>query len=164
MWRRRRASRGRIASRDFWPMGKHLFLTVDIITKRSYFLSIFKPRICFSFEFIMKLYTSWVELLNKINRVEFFPCFRNAGSSFFVPCLWQVLESNRWALFIYICLLSFQGRTWGTWTFPGSGSNRSCGCRPMPQSQQPRDPSHVCDLHHSSWSRSILNPLSEARD
>ena len=27
-----------------------------------------------------------------------------------------------------------------------------------------RDPSHVCDLHHSSWQHWILNPLSEARD
>ena len=27
-----------------------------------------------------------------------------------------------------------------------------------------RDPSHVCDLHHSSWQRQILNPLIEARD
>ena len=26
------------------------------------------------------------------------------------------------------------------------------------------DPSHVCELHHSSWQRWILNPLSEARD
>ena len=26
------------------------------------------------------------------------------------------------------------------------------------------DPSHVCNLHHSSWQRQILNPLSEARD
>ena len=26
------------------------------------------------------------------------------------------------------------------------------------------DPSHVCDLHHSSWQRQILNPLREARD
>ena len=27
-----------------------------------------------------------------------------------------------------------------------------------------RDPSRVCDLHHSSGQRRILNPLSEARD
>ena len=27
-----------------------------------------------------------------------------------------------------------------------------------------RDPSHVCDLHHSSRQRRILNPLNEARD
>ena len=27
-----------------------------------------------------------------------------------------------------------------------------------------RDPSHVLDLHHSSWQCWFLNPLSEARD
>ena len=27
-----------------------------------------------------------------------------------------------------------------------------------------RDPSHICDLHHSSWQHHVLNPLSEARD
>ena len=27
-----------------------------------------------------------------------------------------------------------------------------------------QDLSHVCNLHHSSWQRRILNPLSEARD
>ena len=26
------------------------------------------------------------------------------------------------------------------------------------------DPSRICDLHHSSWKRQILNPLSEVRD
>ena len=26
------------------------------------------------------------------------------------------------------------------------------------------DPSHVCDLYHSSWQSQILNPMSEARD
>ena len=26
------------------------------------------------------------------------------------------------------------------------------------------DPSYICNLHHSSWQRQILNPLSEARD
>ena len=27
-----------------------------------------------------------------------------------------------------------------------------------------QDPSHICDLHHSSQQHWILNPLSEARD
>ena len=27
-----------------------------------------------------------------------------------------------------------------------------------------QDPSCICNLHHSSWQRQILNPLSEARD
>ena len=26
------------------------------------------------------------------------------------------------------------------------------------------DPSHICNLHHSSWQHQILNPLSRARD
>ena len=26
------------------------------------------------------------------------------------------------------------------------------------------DPSHICDVHHSSQKHRILNPLSEARD
>ena len=26
------------------------------------------------------------------------------------------------------------------------------------------DPSRICDLHHSSWQRQILNPLRETRD
>ena len=29
---------------------------------------------------------------------------------------------------------------------------------------QGSNPSHICDLHHSSWQRQTLNPLSEARD
>ena len=33
-----------------------------------------------------------------------------------------------------------------------------------PRATATRDPSHVCSLHHSSWQRRILNPLSEARD
>ena len=32
---------------------------------------------------------------------------------------------------------------------------------PMPQPQQP---SHICDLHLSSWQHQILNPLREAGD
>ena len=27
-----------------------------------------------------------------------------------------------------------------------------------------RDPSHICDLHHGSQQRRVLNPLSQARD
>ena len=34
----------------------------------------------------------------------------------------------------------------------------------MPQPQQMQDPSHVVDLHHSSWQCQIPNPLIEARD
>ena len=27
-----------------------------------------------------------------------------------------------------------------------------------------QDPSHVCDLHHSSWQYQMLDPLRKARD
>ena len=46
---------------------------------------------------------------------------------------------------------------------PGQGSNQSCSRRP-PAVTATRDPSRVCNLHHSSRQRWILNPLSEARD
>ena len=42
--------------------------------------------------------------------------------------------------------------------------NQSCSCRPTPQTQQHRIPSHICNLHHNSWHCQILNPLSKARD
>lgn len=38
-----------------------MFLVLGFITKSSYFLSLIKPRICFSLEFIMKLY-----IMNKV--------------------------------------------------------------------------------------------------
>ena len=44
----------------------------------------------------------------------------------------------------------------------------SCLFRAAPeafwQSQAMPNPSHVCDLHHSSWQRQALNPMSETRD
>ena len=33
-----------------------------------------------------------------------------------------------------------------------------------PTATATQDPSHICDLHNSSWQRRILNPLSKARD
>ena len=43
------------------------------------------------------------------------------------------------------------------------GLNRSCSYWPMPVTTI-WDPSRICYLHHSSWQRWILNPLSKARD
>ena len=36
--------------------------------------------------------------------------------------------------------------------------------QPTPQLTATQDPSHVCNLHHSSQQHGILNPLSKARD
>lgn len=52
----------------FWAQEDVFILNPGHLQKEVYFLSLLKPRICFSFEFIMKLYTLWVELLNKIVR------------------------------------------------------------------------------------------------
>ena len=84
----------------------------------------------------------------------------------------QKLNSSFFSL-NFILFLSFQGRTW---RFPGQGSNRSCSCRHM---EVPRlgieselqlqayttatvtcDLIRICNLHHSSWQRRILHPLS----
>ena len=66
--------------------------------------------------------------------------------------------------FVLFCLVFFQGLIHSIWRFPGQGSNWSYNCWPTPQSQKTRDPSRICDLHHSSWQSQILNPLSEASE
>ena len=74
---------------------------------------------------------------------------------------------NFYITFFFFVFLSFSGCTKGTWRFPGQGSNQSCSCWPTPRPQQCQisatampDLSHICNLHHSSWQRQILNPLS----
>ena len=84
------------------------------------------------------------------------------SSSLLVPSFWKVVESfsffKLWmdikfcevlflfffffCLFVFSCCCScccyFLGCSRGIWRFPGWGSNRSCSCRPMPESQQCR--------------------------
>ena len=35
---------------------------------------------------------------------------------------------------------------------------------PRAKATATHNPSHICDLHHSSWQHQILNSLSEAKD
>ena len=57
------------------------------------------------------------------------------------------------------------GHTHSILRFPGSGSNQSCRCWPLPQPRNSGSkPHHVYDLNHSSQQFQILNPMSEARD
>ena len=44
------------------------------------------------------------------------------------------------------------------------GSSQAKGWIKAVDALQPLDPSHVCDLHYSSWQHQILNPLSKATD
>ena len=71
-------------------------------------------------------------------------------------------EACCWSFFslFYHCAL-------GIWKFPREGSNQSYSCQPTSQPWQlgsELHPSHVFNLHHSSWQCQILNPLREARD
>ena len=86
-------------------------------------------------------------------------------------CMWIILcqmntELN-WNIIEVFCLFllfmvkpevfgSSQGRGQiGVWSF---------SCQPRPQPKQHPDPSCVCDLHHNSQHRWILNSLSKVRD
>ena len=57
-----------------------------------------------------------------------------------------------WCFLFCFVFLPFQGRARRMWRFPGYGSNRSCCCRAYTTATATRDPSRVCNLHHSSMS------------
>ena len=84
----------------------------------------------------------------------FLPCSSFWPSSALLSLL-EVLISF-YFIYFYFCLLRAAPRAYGG--SQARGSNQICCHQPMP------DPSHICDLHHSSRQRLILNPLSEARD
>ena len=58
---------------------------------------------------------------------------------------------------IYFCLLSFYGRTWGTWRIPGSGMNQSYSCRPTPQPQRGIQAPSAIFITANSNSRSLTH-------
>ena len=63
-----------------------------------------------------------------------------------------------------IYIFSFLGpRPWHV-EFPRLGGKSELQLPAYTTATSMPDPSHVCDLHHSSWQRQILNPLSEAGD
>ena len=65
----------------------------------------------------------------------------------------------RYCLFFFFLML-FRA-TPAVRKFPGERSYQSYSYTTVTAMQ---DPSHICDLHHSSRQRCILNPLSKARD
>ena len=58
----------------------------------------------------------------------------------------------------------FVGCTCGIWRLPGWGPIRELQLPACARATATQDPSHLCDLPHSSQQRRILNPLNEARD
>ena len=66
------------------------------------------------------------------------------------------------AFFFFFWL--FEVHTRGIWEFPRVGSESNLQLPAYAATTATQDRSHVCDLHHSSRPRQILNPQSEARD
>ena len=64
-------------------------------------------------------------------------------------------------LFIYFCLFRAEPTAYG-----GSQARGPIGAvaSGLHQGHSNKDPSHVCNLHRSSWQHQILNPLIESRD
>ena len=83
------------------------------------------------------------------------------------PCsLWRVSEesflaSSYFLFFFFSCLFA-----------PSTAAPSACGDSQAwgligavaSRATATRDPSHICNLHHSSWQHQILNPLSKAGD
>ena len=65
----------------------------------------------------------------------------------------------------FLFFFSFQGCTCGIWKFPGQGLNQSeLQLLTYTTATAIPDPSHICDLQHSSRQLWIPDPLSQARD
>ena len=47
---------------------------------------------------------------------------------------------------------------------PGPGAEFGVAAEDYATATTTPDPSHICDLHHRSWQRRILNPLSKTGD
>ena len=71
------------------------------------------------------------------------------------------LCSSRW-VFLFLCILGPHVQHMEVPRL--QGSKLSCSCRPYTTATATQDRSQVCDLHHSSWQRRILNPPSKARN
>ena len=66
--------------------------------------------------------------------------------------------------FVCLLLFGFLGPHLRHVEVPGLGVESELQLPAYTTATATRDPSHVCDLHHSSWQCWILNPLKEARD
>ena len=85
-------------------------------------------------------------------------------ASWLVSTSWSNLHPHFFCFFFLVFFAFSRAASFGIWRIPGRGSNRSCSYRPRPEPQQRGNPSCICNPHHSSRQRRILNPLSEARD
>ena len=62
-------------------------------------------------------------------------------------------------IFYFYLFIFWGGHTWGIWSSQARGWIWA-----YTRAIATQDPSHICDLHHSSQQYQIPNPLSKARD
>ena len=114
--------------------------------------------------FILSGFDSWTEqfvfhcldyVLSQV--VEIIKCYRWSCPQ---PIPLFIFKKN---YFFYFYFLLFQGHTSGIWKFPGQVVKLQLPLLACTRATAKWDPSHVCDLHHSSWQCQILTPLNEAR-
>ena len=67
-------------------------------------------------------------------------------------------------IFYFFCLFVFSGPHPRLMEVPRLGVESKLQLPAYARASATPDPSHVCDLDHSSWQHWILNPLSEARN
>ena len=73
----------------------------------------------------------------------------------------KVLGQISFFFFFFFCLFRAASVAYGGSQAIGPIRSVAVG---LPTATAILDPSHVFDLHHSSWQHRILNPLSKARD
>ena len=89
-------------------------------------------------------------------------CFRVRPQPSFY-CLLYIISLYSLCFFVAF-LLSFTGPHPRHMEVPRIGVESELQLPAYTTATAPQDPSHICELHHSSRQRWILNPLREARD
>ena len=81
-----------------------------------------------------------------------------------LPNTVNVLNTTNFLNFIYFVVITFLELPLWHMEIPELGVELELQLPVCTRATATPDPSRVCDLHHSSWQRWILNPLSRARD
>ena len=67
-------------------------------------------------------------------------------------------------IYLFICPFVFSRAAPAAYGVPRLGVESELQPPAYTTATATRDLSHICDLHHSSWQRQFLNPLSKVRD
>ena len=79
--------------------------------------------------------------------------------------VWLITAELQWELLhVFILFFAFLGLQLGHVEVPRLGVQSKWQLLAYATATAMRDPSCVCNIHHSSWQHWVLNPLSEARD